>query len=257
MIRVGASLTVTPIGVGAAYARVGEAQSCYLVRFGEAALVLDMGAGALAGLREQISVEQIDLIAISHLHPDHCAGLFALQVYLAHGPGKGTRIPLIGPATLPERFCAFDGGDDWTDVFVLAALDPDGGEIDAGEALRVRYAPVPHTGMTFAFRVDGGGGSVTYGADCRMNDALVALAEGSRVLILETGNGPGPSAAGSIHLSGEDAGVLAHRAGVDELLLTHCFPDHDRDATLAAARRAFSGSVRWAEQGVEVVASAG
>jgi ribonuclease BN (tRNA processing enzyme) len=252
-----ASLTVTPIGVGAAYARVGEAQSCYLVRAGESAVVLDMGAGALAGLQEHVAVDAIDLIAISHLHPDHCSGLFALQVYLAHGPGKGTRVRMAGPSVLPDRFRAFHGSDDWTDAFVVERLDPDGGELDAGPDLRIRYAQVPHTGTTFAFRVDGSDGSVTYGADCRANEEIVALAEESRVLILETGNGPGPSGAASIHLSGEDAGRLAQRAGVAELLLTHCFPDHDRDATLAAARREFSGPVRWAEQGVEVPASAG
>jgi ribonuclease BN (tRNA processing enzyme) len=38
------------------------------------------------------------------------------------------------------------------------------------------------------------------------------------------------------------------------MLLTHCYPEFDRDAALAAARAAFAGPVDWARQGEAVPA---
>ncbi len=251
MTGVEASLTVTPVGVGAAFARVGEAQSCYLVRGGDTAVCLDLGAGALNNLQRYMAPEQLDAIVISHLHADHCVDLFALRVYLAFGLGGATRVRVIGPPGLAERFSVFAGGDDWGEAFAIESLNPAGGELVVG-GLTVRYTPVPHSGLTFALRCDGFGGAVTYSADCRMNDALVELAQGSGVLIAEAGNGPGPSGSDSIHLSGADAGEIARRAEVARLLLTHCFPEHDREATVAAAQAVFSGPVGWATEGAEV-----
>jgi len=57
-----------------------------------------------------------------------------------------------------------------------------------------------------------------------------------------------------VHMTGRDAGRVAAAARVGRLLLTHCYPEHDRDATIAAARDAFDGPVEWARQGVSVVA---
>ncbi len=254
MTGVEASLTVTPIGVGAAYARVGEAQSSYLVRGGDTAVCFDLGAGALNNLQRHMPPENLNAIVISHLHADHCVDLFALRVYLAFGLGGATHVRVIGPPGLAERFSAFAGGDDWGEAFAIESLNPGGGELAVGD-MTVRYAPVPHSDLTFALRCDRFGASVTYGADCRMNDALVALARGSDVLIAEAGNGPGPSGPDSIHLSGADAGEIARRAEVARLVLTHCFPEHDRDATLAAAQAVFSGPVVWATEGAEVAVS--
>ena len=38
------------------------------------------------------------------------------------------------------------------------------------------------------------------------------------------------------HLNAAQAGALARRAGAGALLLTHCYPEHDRAAALGAAR---------------------
>ncbi len=61
----------------------GEAQSAYLVRAGDVALCLDLGAGALNRLQAEIAPERLSAIVISHLHPDHCADLFSLRVYMS------------------------------------------------------------------------------------------------------------------------------------------------------------------------------
>lgn len=249
----GDSLTLTPVGVGAAYARPGEAQSAYLVAHGDTCVCLDLGAGALNRLQEFIPPERLSVIVISHLHADHCVDLLSLRVYMAWGPGRGHRLRVVGPAGLRSLLSGFAGDDGW-EGFTFETLEELGGVMDVGP-LRLTWAEVPHAGPTFAFRIDHASGSITYGADCGPSDALVALASQTDVLLAECALGAGPSGKGAIHLSAADAGALARRAGARRLILTHCYPEHDRDVVLAEATDAFHGPVAWARQGQRVVVS--
>lgn len=246
------ALTLTPIGVGAAYARPGEAQSAYLVAAGTTHLCLDLGAGALNRLQELMAPERLSAIVISHLHPDHCVDLLSLRVYMSWGPGRGHRIRVLGPAGLHDLLSGFTGPSGW-DAFDFEALDEPSGAVVIGE-VGLAWTEVPHTKPTFALRVDARNGSVTYGADCSPNEALVELASHTDVLIAECSLGTEPPSADAIHLTGADAGALARRAGARRLLLTHCYPQHDRNAVAAAAAAAFGGPVAWAIQGQAVAA---
>ena len=249
----GDSLTLTPVGVGAAYARPGEAQSAYLVASGDTCVCLDLGAGALNRVQQLVAPERLSAIVISHLHADHCVDLLSLRVYMEWGPGRGSRIRVVGPAGLRDVLWGFAGDNGW-DGFVFDTLDEPGGAMDIG-AFRLTWAEVPHIKPTFALRIDDGASSITYGADCGPNDSLVALASQTDVLVAECSLGAGPSDDGAIHLCATDAGTLARRAGAGRLLLTHCYPEHDRDVVLATAAAAFDGPVAWARQGEQVVIS--
>lgn len=249
------SLRLIPIGVGGAYARAGEAQSAYLVRAGDIGVCLDLGAGTLNRLQEEIAPERLSAIVISHLHPDHCADLFSLRVYMSWGPGRGQRLRILGPPGLRDRLVAFAGPDGWDDAFTFDVIDGSSGRVEI-DGLGISWAEVPHTPPTYAIRVDAGAVSVTYGADCAPNDALVRLASATQLLIAECSHGAEPLPPAPIHLSGREAGEIASRAGAGRLLLTHCYPEHDRDAALALARVSFPGPVDWARQGEVVAVSA-
>ncbi|HWH14091.1 MAG TPA: MBL fold metallo-hydrolase [Miltoncostaeaceae bacterium] len=241
-------LEVVPVGVGSAYARYGEAQSCYLVRAGDCRVCLDMGSGALNRLQVHVAPEDLTAVVVSHLHPDHMIDLLSLKVYLAWGPPAGRVMPVWGPAGLRARLAAH--GDDGLDSLRFVPLDDAGGEVPLGEGMTLRYARVPHLDPTFALRVEHGGAALCFSADCRPNEALVDLARGAAVLICECSFGDGPVPDGVPHMSAADAGGIARRAGVGRLLLTHCYPEFDRDAALAAARAAAGDgvAVEWATQ---------
>lgn len=247
------SLTLTPVGVGAAYARPGEAQSAYLVTGSDTRVCLDLGAGALNRLQEHLAPERLTAIVVSHLHADHYVDLLSLRIYMTWGPGRGHTIRVVGPPTLPDLLQGWAGGSGW-EWAAFTALEGSEGEMDVG-GLRLSWVEVPHTERTFALRVDTGSASVTYSADCGPNDALVTLAARTDILVAECSLGLEPSGRDAIHLSARDAGTLARRAGARRLLVTHCYPEHDRDLVLAAAAEAFGGPVDWARQGEAVITS--
>ena len=249
------ALALVPVGVGAAYGRPGEAQSAYLVRVAGRVVALDLGAGTLNAMRAHVAPEDLHALVVSHMHPDHCADLFSLRVYMAWGPGQG-RPPLrvLGPPGLRDRLVAFSGSEGWDAAMTFEDLTPGGGEADLGDGIRLRYAEVPHLPPTFASRIDVDGASLCFGADCGPNDALPALAAGCDILLAECswGAGDGPVEAG--HLNARQAAAIAERAGVGRLVLTHLYPEHDPDVALAAARAATSLPVEWAVPGRPVSA---
>jgi ribonuclease BN (tRNA processing enzyme) len=247
---------VVPVGVGAAYGRPEEGQSCYLVQVADRSFVLDLGSGNLNRLQEHVAPERLSAIVVTHLHPDHCVDLLALRVYLAHGPGRdrGSPLPVLGPPGLREQLLGFPGPEGWDEVIRFEELAGPSGERDLGGAVTLRYREVPHLPPTFALRVEAGGGAVCFGADCADNEELPALAAGVDVLLCECSFGAAEVPAGVPHLNGRQAGGIAARAGARRLLLAHCFPEQDRDAALAEARAAFGGPVQWAVQGEAVAA---
>jgi ribonuclease BN (tRNA processing enzyme) len=246
-------IQVTPVGVGAAYGRVGEAQACHLVRAGGATICLDLGAGALNLLGGHIAPEDLDLVVISHLHPDHFIDLLALRVYMVWGPGAGRRLRVVGPPGLRERLaCLDENGLD--SAFAFEELTGEAPVTQLTDGVRIRHRQVPHLPPTYATRIDAGGASVCFGADCAPNTALADLAHGVDILVTECSFGAGEVPAGAMHLNARAAGEIARRAQARQLVLTHCFPEWDLAAAASAAAVAGGLPVRPAVSGEPITA---
>lgn len=245
-------LELVPVGVGSALPAPGGAQSAYLVRAGTRAVVMDLGSGTLSLLQTHIAPEDVDVLFITHLHPDHCVDLMTLRIHMMWGPGAGRRMRVIGPPGLRERLAAFTESDAWDVAFAFEDFAPGAGEYDLGDGLTVRHREVPHLPPTNALRLERGGASLCFGADCAPGTELSELAAGCDVLVAECTFGPGAPMPGVPHLTAREAGEIAARAGAGRLLLVHCSPEHDPDLTLAAAREAYDGPVDWARPGEPV-----
>jgi ribonuclease BN (tRNA processing enzyme) len=243
---------VIPVGIGAAYGRVGEAQSCYLVRAAESAICLDLGAGALNLLQQYVRPEQLDLVVISHLHPDHFIDLLALRVYMVWGPGAGRRVRVAGPPGLRDRLAAFDE-EGLDEAFSFEELTGEHAVTELDDGPTIRHRQVPHLLPTYATRIDATGRGMCFGADCAPNDALAGLARGVDVLVTECSFGAGEIPVGAAHLNARAAGAIARAAGAGRLVLTHCFPEWALAGAVSAAQAVAGIPVTAARQGQSVI----
>ena len=241
------------IGAGPAYTdRPGATGASYLIRLGDASVLLDLGQGSFARLAATVDPGSLDAVVISHLHPDHFIDLVALRHYLRweHPP---RRVRVIGPEGLPARL---DGLHD-EPGFTAASLDVETlteGSVSVA-AFTIQAARVTHTASSFGFRVsaDGTGSGVdpglVYSGDCGRAEDLDVLARPGDTLLCEVSFGPGPVAAGAAHLDGPAVGDLANRVRAGRVLLTHLQMGFDRGATIDSVRARFDGPVELVDPG--------
>jgi ribonuclease BN (tRNA processing enzyme) len=114
----------------------------------------------------------------------------------------------------------------------------------------VTLCEVPHYTTTYAARITAPDGStLTYSADCSPNDALVAFAHGSDVLLIEA-TLPRPERTGIRgHLTPREAGEHARRADARRVILTHYSDELDPEWALDQGCQGFGGPVELAHEG--------
>lgn len=206
--------------------------SCYLVESGDVRLLLDLGNGAFGPLQRYVDPAELDAVILTHLHADHCADMSAFAVFREFGPGgRLPEISVLGPAGTAEEI-------DNEKLFGVEDLAAGSWEIGPFE---ITAARTNHPVVTYAIRLEADGRSLTYSADTGRSKGLVELARDSDVLLCEATFETGRDIPDGVHLTGDDAGVHARKAGVGRLLLTHIPPWNDPVRILGEACSAFSG----------------
>ena len=219
-------------------------------------VLLDLGAGTLRSMLQWgLNFNQIDLLALSHRHPDHVGDLVPFLFATRYALGYTRREPfwLVAAQGFKEflgRLGAAFGA--WLEppegLMQLRELSPEGEDELRWEGLTIKSAPTNHIEGSLAFRLEAESRSLVYSGDTDVSDSLVALAQGADLLIL--GGGSFPSKVPG-HLTPTEAGRLAARAGVGRLLLTHFYPPCDAVDVVALAAQEFSGEILRAEDGLK------
>jgi ribonuclease BN (tRNA processing enzyme) len=259
-------LRLTVLGKSPSWQDAGGACSGYLIEEDGTTALLDCGNGVFSKLRLYCDYTAVDAIVISHLHADHFLDLVPFAYALTYAPRQqplpvdrwpGTEKPARpklyaprGAAALFRKVVGCWGNEDLIEkAFDLEEFLPKSA-IELG-TLKFRFQDVPHFTETFAVEISStnGGGRITYGADCSPNEKLVEFAKGTDLLIVEA-TLPRPERTGIRgHLTPEEAGEHAKRAGVKRVLLTHVSDELDQLKVRKHARRAFDGPIDVASEG--------
>jgi ribonuclease BN (tRNA processing enzyme) len=242
-------LKLTILGSSAAWSeRPGRPSSSYLLECGGAAILLDLGQGALASVFQHREPSSITAIVVSHMHGDHHVDLIPLRNLLYYGYESPRSVGLHVPDELRRRYDVFQGEDGFLDILEGPELVEGTREIGP---FVVEVHPVLHSEHSYAFRVTDGkdpdGPGLVYSGDCGRADDLLALIRSGDTLLCEAFWSTLEPIASANHLSAGQAADVALRGGAADLILTHILDAHDPDAALEAASSIFPGSVRLAE----------
>lgn len=250
------ALELVILGAGPAYSDVpGSYGSAYLVRLGDAALLLDLGQGCFPALAALHEPSLLSGVFISHLHPDHFIDLIPLRHYLCRVEASHDRlVPVMAPRGLDQRLDAvYDRPGFSAAAFEQQPLAT-GARTLGPFALEVQA--VRHDGESFAVRVAAlrsGGPGLVYTGDIADPDDVRALIREGDLLLSEATLGPGPVPAGVPHLDGPMVGKLAADARAGHVVITHVRMGCDLSATIASVRGPFDGAVSMASPGARYI----
>ena len=237
----------------APYPRPDDPCSGFLLQAGGANVLVDVGGGVLGPLQRYIRLEALHAVWISHLHADHFADMPLLYYAFAFAPKKMRKIPILGPvgwAARVEAFVKSSVDHRMSSYFQVVELK-DRGIAEIGD-LRIQARSVEHAVPAFGLTARYGTRQLAYTGDSGPCDSLVTLAKDARVLVAECF--ATEIEIPSVHLTPEDAGLVAAHANVPRLLLTHLSPGLSEEEAIERAAITYDGEIEVAHPGTMIEA---
>jgi ribonuclease BN (tRNA processing enzyme) len=242
---------LTVLGGAGGYPPARGACSGYLIEHDGFRLLVDPGYAIVPRLLGIIPAGAIDAVLVSHGHPDHVADLNPLLRARLMQDDEAPRLPAyslpdaLGPVLALDQIKALKGACDVR-------------QFEAGEAFpigpfAIESRLLPHSIPNAGVRISAGGTSITYTGDAGPSDDLVALADGTDLLLAEATYAESvPSGNAGVLNSALEVGRQATRARTARVMLTHLLPGTDPEVSRAAASRSFDGWIAVATPGTIV-----
>lgn len=240
------------LGSNGTYPTPGRPASGYLVVAESTAVLLDCGPGVFPALLATGVVP--DAIVLTHRHSDHCLDVISLFNWLRFDAIDRWGIPVLAPQGVMSALAAMAGaGPDHDFHRALPERIVDTGDrVDVG-AVTLEFGRMTHPVRAVGVRVAADDTTLTYSGDTGPGGDLIALADGTDLLLCEaTLQGIPGTDRYPFHLHATEAGAIARDAGVGRLLVTHLGPSLDPEVSVAEAATTFAGSVAHAAPGLEV-----
>lgn len=252
------------LGSGGPRANADRASASYLVWLGgQAKILVDAGGGAYARLGASgARLDDLALIAISHLHPDHVSDLPAI-FWSMDQARKNPPLPISGPSgndLVPslQTFLnvLFDqtngafrvlggmvGGSGRGIPLEVTVTDVKKGEpstVFNRQGITVTAMGIPHGEIpALAYRVQTQNTSIVFSTDQNgTNPKFVEFARGAEVLVMHMAIAAGGTS--PLHAAPAVVGRIAQDAHVGRLVVSH-IGQYDLDAAVAEVKKAYMG----------------
>ena len=228
--------------------------SGYLVRTDETAIWLDAGTGTFMELTKHLDPANLDGLVVTHIHADHSADVFGLVHYLAYRVRRPIKIPFFAPAGAADSLATFlEAGTDHPFHHVLGSVVVDTEQTHEIGDVTLRFSPAEHSVPTNAVRMEANGRTFVFSGDTGLGGGFADLAMGADLVMAEAGlTGPRGPGVFPLHLSGEEAGEIAERAGASRLILTHVASTKTSEEIHDEAAAVFGGETIVARPGLVV-----
>lgn len=252
-------LKLTVLGSGSCVVEQNHrASSGYILEVGGKVLMVDTGTGSTGNIPDtDYSVQDIDAVVNTHRHPDHISDLLPViqdKVVRSFSDEEGA-VTLYGPeghieyledrihhemmdkpSEMQEKF-GFTVNIQEIETEQTIAHDL---EMSSVEALHG-----PEGFRCLSLRFDSGEKSVVFTGDTDYNPELESFAKGADLLITDCSRPAGEDVEG--HMNAEECARLAERSGVETLVLSHLYPQAEKEDLKPQAQEIFGGNVVVAE----------
>jgi len=248
-------MSITVLGSGTCVPSIKRSSPAILIKREGTLLLLDIGSGTLRRLAEAvIDFNEVDLVFLSHFHPDHCSDLipFLFASKYAFSQARIKELHLIGGPGLNDLLHGLKkvfGRWIVPDTYTLHIHEAKG--VIPFENFILKTLPLTHSESSIGLRFESPEGkTVVYSGDTDYCENIIDLANNADLLILECALPEGMKVEG--HLTPSLAGRIARESHSLRLLLTHFYPPCEGHDLSREVKREFKGEVILAEDLMEI-----
>lgn len=220
-------MKITILGSGDAFGSGGRFNTCLHVEAGTERMLLDCGASGMVALNKAgIGRDGISTLLFTHFHGDHFGGLPAFLLDAQFVSRRREPLTIAGPPGVEHRAlhaldAAFPGAatNAWRFPITYVEVAPDRPATLAGIA--VTAFPMLHderAGPCQGYRLAHGAKVFAFSGDSAWTDALIPLASGADVLLIECYTWDTPLAN---HLDYATLSAYRARLATPRIVLTH------------------------------------
>lgn len=240
--------------------------SSFLITEDDYNVLLDCGPGSTSQLDAYRDLRKLAVI-ISHYHPDHYSDIFALgnASFVNHKLGyveEEVSVYLPKPDMYRKEIPGVDENGWGTSSYVDSPIEDyefikktkhehymkfldyyDESKLDFGP-MHISFERTVHPLATYSAKIESPNGIIVYSSDTgyRGNN-LEKFAEGADILICESTFLRGQTKSEDYHLYAYEAGKVAAKAGVKNLILFHMWPEISKDEYVKEAGSYFPNTI--------------
>jgi ribonuclease BN (tRNA processing enzyme) len=192
-----------------------------------------------------IDPEKLDAVLISHYHPDHIADIGVLQhARLIQGfLGKSfPTLPIFGHSYDQTEFAKLT----YKEITKGIAFSPN--EVLTVGPFQVSFLKTDHPVPCYAMRIEVNGKSLVYTGDSSFKEEFIEFGKDADLLLCECNFYQHQNGKSAGHMNSTDAGKLAARAGVKQLILTHLPHYGDISKLIEEASSEYTGIIKLADE---------
>jgi ribonuclease BN (tRNA processing enzyme) len=244
-------MRVTIVGCGDAFGSGGRFNTCFMVESAKGTLLLDFGASSLVALKARgIDHDRVDGIVLSHLHGDHFGALPFLLLDAQHLARRTRPLTVAGPPGTRARLDAAlevlfpkATATAWRFPWSVVEIEPGRPTAVLGHSVETAEVVHPSGAPSTAVRLSDGAAVLAYSGDTEWTDALLPIADGADLFIVECYGYAGRI---RFHLSWEILKPRLPDLKAKRIMLTHMNPSmlaHVDEARAAGVLIAEDGAV--------------
>lgn len=186
-------MKLTVLGCGDAFGSKGRFNTSFLIQHEGEGVLLDCGATTLVRLKqEEIDLDSISTIIISHFHGDHFGGLPFIMISKLFESTNSSPLTIIGPKGIKEKVIElqevlYPGTSSQFDQLEVSFHEFEEGKMLAIDDKQIEVYEVIHSppSLPHAIRLTWKDKIIAFSGDTSWTDQLIPLSKGSDVFVCE------------------------------------------------------------------------
>jgi len=229
---------LTVLGNYGPYPPKDGACSGYLLETEDAKILIECGSGVLSRLQNYCAIEEITHIILSHLHYDHMGDIMVLKYAIDGKRKRGQEINTI-KLFLPDEPTEEYEKIVSKDLFDITVIK-DNLKVRINNLI-VTFARMNHPVPSYGARIQQEEKIFVYSGDASFSNFPTEFVRDCDVFLCDSALLASEKKSADVpHLTSAEAGEIAKNARVKKLLITHFWPEANKEENLKEASAIFS-----------------